>query len=435
MSKDYVPGTHMVVTSINPNFRLAYQTTCFRKWKKLGYKCLAFQGRQEADLLLQAGFEQDDLFILDDTATGGEMHDVPSPRIKPILQILQSDFRPRSVILTNGDIFPAVRKRMDALVQLAPCLAMTRCDVISQQMSYRRANSSNRKALDIFVLNEISLQRLWNKVERSPVADRMAYGVPGWDYYFGSLLLDKDMGGIFMDAYDLCHIPHKPSHQNADELRYYLKSMRDHVGKAGRNDAHAAAIFTGIIAAQCSRHSGYSKLVSSMYRDPIGVIGEDVASRLLVDERFLTREVVGALGGPNDIQGLEDYVLSEDFSMGAVRDHLCTSRAYDVRFNELLACTYSVLFLLSTQGRFPRKVRRSTNGPYKSKIRKAMAYQDAARVRYELLDVFITTLIENGVYLENLHKYAALSCINDTERKFLSQITTILKEQAYDQAA
>ena len=62
----------------------------------------------------------------------------------------------------------------------------------------------------------------WKLLEKDEIAERMAFGVPGWDYYLAATLSRREVGGAIMDGPFFWHQSHKTTYGNVDQFASYL---------------------------------------------------------------------------------------------------------------------------------------------------------------------------------------------------------------------
>ena len=149
----------LVLTSVNPKSRLAYQGECLAAWKDLGLRVVTCHAPDEAEQVRASVIGcVAEVFELTDAATARFIHRFPSPRLKPLLDLALHHYGPDFVFIANSDIYPALRKCPLALFATHPAYAFARKEVIALA-SGPRSTSMYRGGLDVFAFTNGALDQ------------------------------------------------------------------------------------------------------------------------------------------------------------------------------------------------------------------------------------------------------------------------------------
>ncbi|MDH5573046.1 MAG: hypothetical protein OEY89_14895 [Gammaproteobacteria bacterium] len=278
----------LVVTSINPREKLDYQKSCFYKWQDLGYVVKTFNCGEERRSLLEQGFGAEDVIELSEDETAAELFGRPVPRILPVLNRADK-CKFESIILVNSDIFPAHNKPItNYLSSLAETIALTRNECIEVDAIRYADSYAYRGGLDIFFFTANGLKMVLGNIVGQPVADRMSFGVPGWDFYLGHQVAYVHKGFI-MDGEVLFHKVHKTTYSDINEFSFYAREMYASGMYKSESAIELANEFSAYIRSQCVENSRFSRFLKAMfYVKPEGGIEneQELQSILLIKREF-----------------------------------------------------------------------------------------------------------------------------------------------------
>lgn len=423
---------YLVVTSINPRSRLEHQIACYRQWKRLGYGFLSFNSEEEASKLEEAGVAGTDIFRIAASSTAQGIHGIAAPRIKAVLHALVHKVKSDSLIIANSDIFPGIRKRMDALPKTFACAAFTRHEVFSIELSNSGSSKQYRGGLDIFFLRAASVQRLWALVENDDVAERMAFGIPGWDFYVGGLILSATMGGAILDGPFFFHASHRTTYQHIGEFAHYANKLKDMGFVTSLDYQQAADQFLLRIDSECRQNHGMSRLLGLIYSERPTRFATDGAGdrRFDLDAERLQRADI--FHRASDAVFLIRQALTKGIDVVAFKEYFCASPAVEIRFRQCLECLYFLVYVKAKSSGWQLSSKYPRTNSHVQAIDSARRLSSKLEMRYQLVGIFLTELIDYGIFNKNLFRAIALSCINDRERWLFEKIATLISERNRD---
>lgn len=416
-------SSDIVVTSINPYQRLEHQIKCVDRWRELGYKIVVAQNPDEANLLVEQGFNQENIFRVDRGSTALAMHGKAIPRIRPVLEEVVSKYDPDHLILVNADIYPGVRSKLSGLHSIHPCGAMTRMDVLSLAPIAINRATSYRGGLDCFFFNKQTLHQILDVLSNHPASSRMTFGIPGWDFYLAGAMLRFMPGSALLDGLDLFHVTHPPSYSSMSEFTYYLPDMM-HWGSVSSGDPYAATDqFLNSIIERCNRSSANARIVSTIHRD----IGFHLTQN---------RNSHDTISTPNDASNIiRDYAVSETYNAKSALDFYCQSKSPHVRFAEALECLLIIRAARASIHNRKFKYQYPDSSLHKEAILNALRLGAPHLVRYRIIELFVSDITEHNICNRRLLSYLALACSNDRERDLVVELLESLKLEADAKAA
>lgn len=258
----------LVLTSLNPNASMDYQLRCFDEWAKVGYLVHSYNSEEECVELGKNELNTDQLKRISVADTAQNLFGKPIPRILPILEgALQTDYD--HFILTNSDIFPAHRKVIsDFLAKSFESVAFTRTECFSPTLNRFNSRVYYRGGLDLFWFSKSGLHQIVKRLRESMVADRMTFGVPGWDFYLGHVLC-RELGCPITDGTVFLHRSHKISYGDIDEFGYYSQEMNRTGIYSSEDSTSLAEEFSNFIEQQCLENERISRLLKlTFYKRP-----------------------------------------------------------------------------------------------------------------------------------------------------------------------
>ena len=258
----------LVITSLNPYSNMEYQLRCFNGWKDIGYEITSQNSDAEYELLVKHGLQDKLLSRIPIGDTAEHLFGKPVPRILPLLERAQQSDHDY-YILTNSDIFPAHRKVISGFLGKSfKSVAFTRTESFDLDLSRFNRQLHYRGGLDLFWFTKSGLQEALYKLNSTLVAERMTFGVPGWDYFLGHLLC-RQLGAPLIDGTVFLHRSHKITYGDIDELGYYAGEMNKSGLYVSQDPTLLAQEFSNFIEQQCENGRFFSRLLKLMfYRQP-----------------------------------------------------------------------------------------------------------------------------------------------------------------------
>jgi hypothetical protein len=414
----------LVITSVNPYAKIESQRVCFNAWKALGYDIVSFNSESERNILLDHGFEAENLCLIELSETAAGFLGKQIPRILPLLNRacgLSYD----SYILTNSDIFPAHRKPISSfLVSLNNCIALTRNECVYLPNNKYTDKSPYRGGLDIFCFSRQGLTNIFNKLKSESVSERMTFGIPGWDYFLGHMIIQS--GGLIMDGEVLLHESHQTSYGKIDEFQFYADVMV----KSGKYKAEGvneiAAEFAGNILFHCEVNERYSTLLKRLnYRTPVF----NKCKKYDDDLAAVLKEVVNvALNLNIDIKitaSLKGFVKSQSkgISWAAAEAY----RKNEMQGVPIIQASFILLLIQLIIKKLSNKFHVSyvyqSGNMHGVALRQIIQNTHGMERMHYLLGLFCSELAEHNIFNKELYKYFVLSA--DSQRK-LSSCASIL---------
>lgn len=415
----------LIVTSVNPSTRLKHQMACYKKWKRLGYNYLTFNCLEEASKLIEEGLDEEDIFIINDEFTAKKIHGFNAPKIKPIIDILIHKIKPDYLILTNSDIFPNVDKPMSLLPNVLTCACFTRREVFAIELCNNSSFKHYRGGLDIFAFNDHSLLTLWMLIKDDDLAERMTFGVPGWDFYVGALVLSDKLQGKILDGTVFSHVSHLTTYSHVKEFDHYVSKMRE-MGLLGSYSCEDAAFeFAKRIEVECELNNKISTFLHLLYTDNLRVSDQDFnLSNVEFDIKDLLKADI--FHNSSDCSILVRQAIEEEINLVAFKSYFCLSPSIEIQFCQYLSCLYFLLFIKNKMGHYKLTSKYPPNNNHKAAIVNVLKLTNSFEIRYYLIDILCSELICSGIINKNLLRAVAQSCINDRERWFVTEIITLI---------
>ncbi|MEP3334404.1 hypothetical protein [Sedimentitalea sp.] len=416
------------VTSLNPFSRIEAQLRCFQAWKALGVQILTVNVDDEADRLINLGLTDADILRLPVEDTGQAIHGKPVPQIIATLRRLQDRPGTGPVAVVNSDLFPAMRSPagLGHWLDHFPAMALTREECGAAETVRFGDRSPYRGGLDAFVFSRESLAQVLERADACTSAGRMCFGIIGWDYVMGALILS--INGGFADSGLLLHEAHPTTYGNMDEFAQYLPDMRRLAGVESKNPTEAAAIFQRVIGWECDRAAPETARAQLMFLNPPRpAVLPDAGAMALADRLLRLCPVQGWVTR----RGAIAHLAAE--AQGARACDLARARElFEVnpdphhRFCQRLL---AILFCLECRGLFaPGSVPARTQYPegnlHGAAIRhlREVHEGDLRVLRLEIASVFGGELIEHGIFNPRIFNYLAQGCECDNERLLLREI-------------
>jgi len=250
----------LVLTSLNPYANVGYQLRCLNEWVMLGYEIRSHNSDVESDILIDHGLQTEHLNRISIGETAEHFFGKPIPRILPTLErALQSEHN--HFILTNSDIFPAHRKVIsESLAKSFQTVAFTRTECLDPSLCRFPSQSFYQGGLDLFWFTKQGLHELLEILRQFPVAERMTFGIPGWDFFMGHFLCTK-MNSPLVNGSIFIHKSHKITYGNIEEFEHYAPDMINSGQYASRQPIPLALEFATFIREDSQKNEHIARLL------------------------------------------------------------------------------------------------------------------------------------------------------------------------------
>tara|TARA_B100000700_G_scaffold140972_1_gene156942 strand:+ start:4286 stop:5557 length:1272 start_codon:yes stop_codon:yes gene_type:complete len=420
---------HIVLTSINPFAKLDYQKLCFEQWKATGHTIRTVNSTQERDLLLKNGFASDDIFEVAISETGKGLFGKAVPRIMPLLEKAKT-MDCDHYLLTNSDIFPATRKPVfNALSSQSHAIALTRNECFNVACTNFLSDSPYRGGLDTFYFNRVGLDSLSKELRSYKVSERMAFGIPGWDYFIGYFIWKS--GGTIMDSHIFLHQSHPTTYSALSEFSYFSDVMIESQRFSGDTN-QVAYQFAQLITEECENNERASKVLKHIfYAKPnisfepeadIGMLSSiKAAAQNLLSEVGIRKEFDTSLLAFLDSQRVTvNWVAAKSFRDAELDNLSLISKSF---------VTLYVLLLLHSK---KQPFRFSHNYPegslHGAALRQIIENTSGNERLGYLIDLFCAELVEHRIYNAELFKYFVWEAKSAQQIKLVMAVLTLLQK-------
>lgn len=438
----------LLVTSINPFAKLAHQLRCLEAWAALGFEVRTANVAGEAERLVAAGLAPSAILKLDDAGTGAALYGKPLPRIAPLLARLGAEDPDRAVLLVNSDIYPAMRsaEAVRFWAAQAPAMALTREECATLESHRFAVSAPYRNGLDAFLFSPWALKATNMMLAEIPVAARMAFGIPGWDFLLGAVVRSPFVGGRILDSGVLLHETHSTTYANVDAFAPYLPAMHDLKAATTYTATEAAYEFHRIIVAECAAARSLSRLAKAQFYGAPKPAAPSGAARSIA---LRLCELAPFVGWNYDFAALVALAdrqiragqgkLSADNSNGAGAGFETVQNFFRTgplghRFAEDLLAALCHLACRADGAPPARTYPVHTHHALKLETAISTTRDNPDARRAALAALFVTELAEEGVFNAALYEVLALSCQNDGERAILGALSD-LSGDVHDDAA
>lgn len=421
---------HIVLTSINPFSKLEYQKLCFEQWKKTGHKIITINSSKEKKILLEHGFLDAEILEINTNKTGLELFKKPTPRIKPILDKAK-EMNCKHYLLTNSDIFPAIRKPLfETLEKKNNSIAFTRNECFNVASVNFLSDSPYRGGLDIFYFNYNGLSNLLSSLNKHPVSDRMAFGVPGWDFFIGYFIWKSD--GIIVDSNVFFHQSHPTTYSEISEFNHYAKIISE--DENFNNDTHEIAHeFALLINNECKKNKKTSDIIKSIF-----YVKPDVELKTNRNKNDLTKiknKVYNLLEKAKIRTVLGDEFLafldSQDTTTSwSVAKTYRTMNLEDMSLlSGSLVILYSLLLLKKNDDSFSCTDVYPEGSLHGTALRQIIENTSGKERLTYLIDLFCAELIEHKIYNKELFKYLILEAKSKQQITLITAVLQLLQKK------
>ena len=430
------PVTTLVVTSVNPFSKLDYQRLCFQRWRSLGMDVVTCNTRAEAEILRKNGFQENEIRYVADHDSGQNLFGKAVPLIRPLLASLEHETRFESFLITNSDIYPAVRSGTVAhfWAAQAPALALTREETPELSAHDYDSESPYRGGLDAFFLRHAALRNLNRLLANSQASPRMAFGAPGWDYLLGACILSPEIGGRLLDSHVLLHQSHQATYGNMSEFGHYVPDLQRLGAVSAGDPSAAAAEFSAMIDQQCRHEMQRSRLARLLYykRPERMALDHTLAGQFenCWDHLVQIAPAMGHYYRKRTMASLYQRITTDSSaSLDTAASLLCNSKSTLFAFNQSL---FSIVFvLLARAAQSPRSFVRvypkgNQHGPALRNILTRHDENDPRR-RFWIARLFGSELVDHSIFNPRLYKYVVLASDNDCELDLVLQIKALIQ--------
>lgn len=423
----------LVITSINPNGRVAYQLKCFRQWQQAGFQVLTLNVEDEAKRLEKAGIDKSEICVINATATGQQLFGRPVPRVKAAFDVMRAHPEAGHFILANADLYPAIRSAtiVNLWEGVADCVAMTREETHSLEAHAYTDKAPYRGGLDAFFMTRNGLGRVFRTIITLKASERMCFGIPGWDFLLGAITLSPDVGGSILDGDVLLHEAHKTTYEGIDEFSNYVDDMKKLKAVTSDDALQGAMEFAASIERNCEKNARFSLAARRMFYTPSGgLVGERhaYAARSIRRNLFSLAPAIAPNYRMNSIAALLQSAERDDFSFEAAKAAFVTSPSNHVRFLQVLL---AIVFCMRCERAGRRKIAVTSAAGRAHRLMLQHIVRDRSEPsgmrRLAIAELFGADVINGGVFSPLLFKYLCLSCGNDTERRLIREIGNQVK--------
>jgi len=402
----------IVATSLNPHDRIGHQRACFERWRALGVEALSFNHAAERERLIDAGLPAEALVEIGDEDTMLPFGGRPMPRIVPLLERLLAS-QAEVALVVNSDLFPAVsRDPLPLMAAQAAASGYVRSDCSAVDEPAGTPKAPYHGGLDAFCFRAEGLADLVARLRQEPAAERMAFGVPGWDLYVGHEVLA--IGGRLMEARFLLHPRHAAGYSSIDPFAEQAAAMLASGRYAANDHVELAAEFVARIRAQCSRHLADSRMMQSALADPVPPAaaqpGPGAADGGL---QALPGSLVQAQRARPDWRTLH---LSHEYLA-----------ARGTRLGVFLVALRAALALMHEQGRTGWTTHYPKGSAHAEQLQSFLGEADPVVRGERILDLLAIDLYEHAVLNLNLLKYLRVHCRHEQEERLFAALMDDLR--------
>lgn len=219
-----IDGRPIVVTSINPFGRTKVQLACFKRWQDLGFRIYTCNSKSEITPLTELGISPDSIIELSETETGLAIHGKRVPKIVSVLDKVANLFGD-DILLVNSDLFPDADDGtfVDTWQEAGKLLAFVREDQLALGAYVTGLTRPYTNGLDAFLLPQEQFPTLLRQLKSIKVSERMCFGIVGWDFLMGALILRN--GGGIRNSELLMHEYHEATYTEISEFQHYNSAM------------------------------------------------------------------------------------------------------------------------------------------------------------------------------------------------------------------
>jgi len=416
----------LVITSINPKAQLDYQKACFNKWKKLGYIVKTLNCKKEKESLLKCGFDANDVVELAIEETAFQLYGKAVPRILPVMNRAVAHGA-GATIFVNSDIYPAQQKNSsNYLASIADTIALTRSECIELRDNRYTDSTPYRGGLDIFFFTKKGLQNVFKSISTIPIAEHMAFGVPGWDFFLAHELFYMHKGKI-MDGEIFLHKTHKTTYNMINTFELFAEQMHKSGYYQSAQTTELASEFATIISCQCIMNKTSSRLLKRMYYskpDKLDSPPPKYASIINIESKFKKILANYNIDNSYDVTRIRNIIRAQLDGASWIE-----AESYRDNYFNRLPFTNGYLFLVLLQliiksycGNHQLTYKYPKNSLHGIAVQEIMANTSGKEELRYIIKLFANELIDHSIFNLNLFKYIALSATNSISLGLCSAI-------------
>lgn len=422
----------VVLTTLNPFGRLDLQLRCFRRWQALGFEVFTCNHSRETEALVAAGLPPEAIVTLAEDETGAALHGKPVPKVQAVLRHAHGRFG-RDLLLVNSDLYPAAETAafLTGWRRAGTVLGLTRQEVLSIDHPVARLHQPYRGGIDAFWLPKDRLGLLIDTLAVFPVSDRMCFGIVGWDFFLGAVLLDR-LGGTIADSHVLWHEMHRPTYDEIGEFAHYVPAMQAlGIGPELEMSALGAA-FAAQIDALCQSHGATGTDPALAAVPPAPTEGPVAAASAQL--AAAVPQTVGVFGPDHIAAAAAALAAGEGVDLATLIARLPDPEVKRA-FAHVLVLGCLALWLwpgapAQIRDRYPPGNR---HGDALRFALTATEGQPDLR-RLEIAKLFVIDLAAYGIFNPRLYNVLALSAENAAERRLLTELRALARERSADAA-
>lgn len=394
--------------------------------------------RAEAEILRQNGFEEKEIRYVSDHDSGQKLFGKPVPLIRPLLAALENEERFDSFLITNSDIYAAVRSGTIAhfWALQAPALALTREETHELSAHEYDSESPYRGGLDAFYFQRGALSKVSGLLAHSHAAPRMAFGAPGWDYLMGACILSPEIGGKIMDSHVLLHQSHHATYGNMSEFSHYIPDLQ-RLGVINMAEPSAAAAeFADVIENQCRDQWNSARAARVLYYKRAERVALDNSHAYQFEKCWghlmtMAPALCDCYRKRAVTSLYQRLATDSSASLNAAISFLCNSKSDLFKFNQLLFAIVLVLMARAAkrQPSFTQAYPKGNqHGPALRNIMNRHDENDPLR-RFHIARLFGSELVDHSIFNPRLYQYLVLACENDCELELVRAIKSMIKRE------
>lgn len=416
----------VVLTSINPFGRTEVQLSCFKRWCELGYEVFSCNSVSEIDLVVALGVDPSQVIRLSEAETGLALHGKAVPKIISVLEKAASLFD-RDVLLVNSDLFPDTEDSgfAEAWQASGVAMALVREDQLSRSVNVSGLSKPYTNGLDAFLLPRDRLASLLKKLKLFEVSERMCFGMVGWDFLMGALILRN--GGSIRESGVLVHEYHKPTYSEISEFEHYNNAMHILGISEGTDFLETAANFAQIIENNCAASRGTFQVTRAKSKTAIDGLSTGAQQAYLLIKSSIPTLVLSL--GCDNVIGLAKIVDNRrDLSLSEIFSNLNQAEVKLGFSLRLLVFIFRIKSDVGTVLRFsPQYPDGSKHAEALRHLRKIHS-KDLDLLRNSVAELFLLELYEYRIFNYRIFNFLALTCENDSERALLRMIGDLAQE-------
>ncbi|MGK7294227.1 MAG: hypothetical protein ACNS61_00190 [Candidatus Wenzhouxiangella sp. M2_3B_020] len=398
---------------------------------------MSFNTGREAKDLHASGVDTELVKEIDTEDSGARLFGKPVPLILPIIRFLVREGGDGPVILTNSDIYPAIRSSsiLRYWESCANALAMTREECLALDSHSFSVQNPYRGGVDTFYFSRQALETISEVLQSIPAAGRMAFGIPGWDYLVAASALRPEVSGKIMDGRVLLHVSHEQTYTTISEFSHYVEYLYLKGFVSEKSFEKAAEEFANRISSECAGNRGRSRMAGLLYYDR--PVTDNLRERIPSEVSRYVSRLTGIAPQIEDsysareIVSMVDKLITEEETLQSILQSSLNSRSILFQFTETLFVTALALGCRCRgEGFSPRENYPSGNRHSEAIDHILDRYSSSPEyLRVGLAKLFGTELLDYQIVNRRIFNYLAFSCENDVERQLLTEIRMYILEK------